>query len=107
MELSDYGNHLNQQMHQLMLVVIRLVLVYNLLINAQQPWLSSHFDRLSGWIKGPHEELLFWVPQQYRDMGMLWLPEHTGVLGREEVKIQWQDSVHGVDWASCYVGRQG
>jgi len=82
-------------------------LVNNLFINAQQPWLSSHFDRLSGWIQGPHGELLFWVPQQYRDMGMLWLPEHTGVLGREEVKIQWHNSVHGLDWASCYVGRQG
>jgi len=62
-------------------------------------------DKASGWVKGPNDELLLWVPQYLRDDKLVYGSNNLLlVLGKPFLKVGWQDSHHGTDWTKCYVG---
>ncbi|OCH89025.1 WD40 repeat-like protein, partial [Obba rivulosa] len=58
------------------------------------------FDSDSGWIRGPREELVLWVPDEYRST--LWWPRSTLIIGRSRVSYDMSRFVHGMEWVKCY-----
>ncbi|OCH84063.1 hypothetical protein OBBRIDRAFT_453518 [Obba rivulosa] len=53
-----------------------------------------------GWIKGPDDQLLFWVPNAHRLS--LHRPSNVAVIGRNETRLDFSRAVFGRDWARCY-----
>ncbi|KAF8302049.1 WD40 repeat-like protein [Clavulina sp. PMI_390] len=66
------------------------------------PTWPIHLD--NGWVKGPNNELLFWVPSSYRTS--LSHPSLLNVLGKKDisqfVKLNFDDMAIGDQWAKCY-----
>ncbi|EPQ54646.1 WD40 repeat-like protein [Gloeophyllum trabeum ATCC 11539] len=54
----------------------------------------------SGWVKGPTEELLFWVPPVHRQ-GLL-RPDNTLVIGAHPTRLNLESFVHEEDWVKCH-----
>jgi WD40 repeat protein len=53
-----------------------------------------------GWILGPMDELLFWVPLEYRRG--LWWPRTKVIVGSPITNIDLSRMVHGSSWSKCY-----
>ncbi|KAJ7619033.1 hypothetical protein B0H17DRAFT_1114145, partial [Mycena rosella] len=51
------------------------------------------------WIHGPRQELVMWVPPEYRLY--LHLPPHFIVIGSARVVVDISRFVHGTDWVKC------
>ncbi|KIJ40590.1 hypothetical protein M422DRAFT_173485 [Sphaerobolus stellatus SS14] len=61
---------------------------------------NVHFDTKTGWIYGPQNELLFWIPSSYRDD--LWLPRNAAVIVRKVVTLDLSQLPHGTSWTECW-----
>lgn len=55
-----------------------------------------------GWIKGPGDELVLYVPAEYR-LGFWW-PRTVAILGVKPVGVDLSNCAHGETWTECYVG---
>ncbi|TBU26193.1 hypothetical protein BD311DRAFT_604647, partial [Dichomitus squalens] len=58
------------------------------------------FKTQDGWITDIVNNLVIWVPDEYRD-SLLW----RGMLffvGREALTIDFANTYHGTEWAKCY-----
>ncbi|KAJ7803861.1 hypothetical protein B0H14DRAFT_2886730 [Mycena olivaceomarginata] len=53
------------------------------------------------WIRGPNQELIMWVPPEYRFY--LQLPPHFIVIASARVVVDMSRIVHGTDWVKCYI----
>ncbi|KAJ7483389.1 hypothetical protein FB451DRAFT_1029251 [Mycena latifolia] len=51
------------------------------------------------WIRGPRQELVLWVPPEYRSY--LQLPPRFIVIGSASVSVDMSRFVHGTDWVKC------
>jgi len=68
---------------------------------------SSVYDKGTGWILGGRKEHLLWIPQSLRQEHIpMWLPDHLHAFGGPELRIYWENSFQGTDWAQCYVGKR-
>jgi WD40 repeat protein len=56
----------------------------------------SHGD---GWIRGSHQELLFWVIPEWRDF-VQWHPCIL-IVGQSRVRCDLRHYVHGTEWTRC------
>jgi len=80
---------------------------------------SSKFTSLRGWTREEENEdyyswqreeegreLLFYMPREVDKHSLMWLPSHVGVLHPKSpaIRLVWEDSVHGMEWAECYLG---
>ncbi|THH19875.1 hypothetical protein EW146_g1395 [Bondarzewia mesenterica] len=64
---------------------------------------ATHASNLSmedGWVVGPRDELLFWVPPDLC-AGLFW-PGNTAVTGRPWTKLDLSRFVHGTEWMNCF-----
>jgi WD40 repeat protein len=64
------------------------------------PMLTSFKDDsmlVNGWIIGPNEELLFWLPPSLR--ARLWWPRNTAVISKVSTKLDFTSFCHGNSWA--------
>ncbi|KAJ7799619.1 hypothetical protein B0H14DRAFT_2160797, partial [Mycena olivaceomarginata] len=52
------------------------------------------------WICGPSQELVMWVPPEYREF--LQLPPGFIVMASAKVVVDLSRVVHGTDWVKCY-----
>ncbi|KAI0027533.1 hypothetical protein K488DRAFT_61247, partial [Vararia minispora EC-137] len=52
------------------------------------------------WIVGPNDELLFWMPPEYRRV--LQLPPCSLHISSSRVAVDFTDSFHGEAWMKCY-----
>ncbi|KAJ7483373.1 hypothetical protein FB451DRAFT_1129293 [Mycena latifolia] len=52
------------------------------------------------WIRGPRQELVMWVPPEYRSH--LQLSPRFIVIGSARVSVDMSRFVHGTDWVNCY-----
>ncbi|PVF94475.1 hypothetical protein CPB86DRAFT_713227, partial [Serendipita vermifera] len=54
----------------------------------------------NGWMSGPNDELLFWVPPELRN-GLL-LPHVICIMGQcIKTRINFDFFVHGTSWTRC------
>jgi hypothetical protein len=58
------------------------------------------FDRKSGWILGPHKELILWIPLQHRRG--LHLPRSITNCGVKPTELDLSQFVHGNCWMKCH-----
>ena len=58
------------------------------------------FTFKEGWVMGPHDELVVWIPPEY--CAGLWWPRNSQVIGRCRVYLDLNQFVHGMDWTKCY-----
>lgn len=78
-----------------------MINIFNYILT--QVWSKAPlFDRASGWITGQSDELLFWVCQQHRTLGLTWSSYHLHVLGAPQIFVDWKDSAYGENWVKCY-----
>ena len=57
--------------------------------------------RQDGWVVGPMEQLLFWVPFEIREK--LWFPSRKSfTCGVELTELDLRHFVHGPSWSECY-----
>ncbi|KIJ49015.1 hypothetical protein M422DRAFT_161841, partial [Sphaerobolus stellatus SS14] len=61
---------------------------------------SISFNRTTGWILGPNNELILWIPFSYRDR--LWSPHYLAVVGLDVVDLDLSQFVHGPSWTDCW-----
>ncbi|KAJ7924656.1 peptidase C14 [Mycena leptocephala] len=61
---------------------------------------SPHAE--DSWIRGPNQELIMWVPPEYRFY--LQLPPHFIVIASARVVVDMSRVVRGTDWVKCYIG---
>ena len=54
-----------------------------------------------GWIRGPHGQLLLWVPVDKRDP--FYNPHTTLILPRGGVELDLSQMAHGSKWQECLV----
>ncbi|EMD36490.1 hypothetical protein CERSUDRAFT_156165 [Gelatoporia subvermispora B] len=59
-----------------------------------------YFDSKSGWIKGPQEELIMWIPKDYW-CGIL-MPRTKMLIGQYRAILDVSRFVHSDKWADCY-----
>ncbi|KAJ7455676.1 hypothetical protein B0H11DRAFT_1739667 [Mycena galericulata] len=52
------------------------------------------------WIRGPNQELIMWVPPEYRSY--LQLPPHFITIASARVSVDISRFVHGTQWVKCY-----
>ncbi|KAJ7430062.1 hypothetical protein B0H11DRAFT_1608165, partial [Mycena galericulata] len=52
------------------------------------------------WIRGPNQELIMWVPPEYRTY--LQLPPRFIVMASARVSVDMSRFVHGTEWVKCY-----
>ncbi|KZV60308.1 hypothetical protein PENSPDRAFT_718183 [Peniophora sp. CONT] len=69
--------------------------------------MNNNFDNFTlpngyGWLRGPYNELLLYVPPGYRHY-VQHLPCKIRVA-QCQLTINWDGAVHGKDWTKCYVG---
>ncbi|KAF8300503.1 hypothetical protein DL93DRAFT_2122224, partial [Clavulina sp. PMI_390] len=60
-------------------------------------------DLHNGWIKGPNNELILWVPPSYRNR--LYDERLIGILGQDmssRARFNFDNMTLGEDWASCH-----
>jgi hypothetical protein len=60
---------------------------------------SGSLSRRDGWIRGSHQELLFWVIPEWRDF-VQWYPCIL-IIGQSRVRFDLQHYVHGMEWTRC------
>jgi WD40 repeat protein len=58
------------------------------------------FDQQSGWILGPHNELILWIPPHHRHG--LHLPRTITNCGVKPTELDLSQFVHGHSWVKCY-----
>ncbi|KAF8143574.1 hypothetical protein K438DRAFT_2029550 [Mycena galopus ATCC 62051] len=58
--------------------------------------LGTWTEQVGGWIKGPNEELLLWVPPYSRE-GLLWPGTVLGI-GKHITKLDLTNFIVGIDW---------
>jgi WD40 repeat protein len=60
-----------------------------------------HFASVSpdGWIRGPHQELIFWVLPEWRNF--VQLPSCVLNIGRPAAHFSLRHYVHGLEWTRC------
>jgi WD40 repeat protein len=51
------------------------------------------------WVRGPNQELIMWVPPEYRFC--LQLPPRYIVIASARVIVDMSHFVHGTDWVKC------
>ncbi|KIJ27479.1 hypothetical protein M422DRAFT_271331 [Sphaerobolus stellatus SS14] len=61
---------------------------------------SVTLSRNIGWIVGPQNEYIFWVPPSYR--GSLWMPRYVKVAGIQSVVLDLSRLPHGYSWTKCW-----
>ena len=52
-----------------------------------------------GWLRGPKEERMCWIPSAYR--AGLWTPRTMGILGALRTVLDLGSFVHGTEWEQC------
>jgi WD40 repeat protein len=63
--------------------------------------IQPHHANEDGWVLGPHNELLFWVPKRLR-RGFFW-PGTIAIMGRvKTTKVDFTDVAHGERWTECF-----
>ncbi|EMD30703.1 hypothetical protein CERSUDRAFT_120339 [Gelatoporia subvermispora B] len=60
----------------------------------------SQFRLEAGWIKGPRDELIMWIPKDYW-RGVL-MPRTKVLVGRYRATLDVSGFVHGTRWTDCY-----
>ena len=60
---------------------------------------STKLKIVDGWIMDKDDNLLIWVPDEYRSS--LWCPGMLLLIGCEPTKIDFADARYGVDWPKC------
>jgi hypothetical protein len=60
---------------------------------------SGSLSRHDGWIRGSHQELLFWVIPEWREF-VQWHPCIL-IIGQSRVRFDLQHYVHGMEWTRC------
>ena len=60
---------------------------------------SPKLKMTDGWITDEDDNLLIWVPDEYRPS--LWSPGTLVLVGREPIDIDFGDVYHGIDWTRC------
>ncbi|KAJ7592922.1 quinon protein alcohol dehydrogenase-like superfamily [Mycena floridula] len=69
----------------------------------EQPQREAHLwdstKMVDGWIMTPEGGLLFWVPPVYRQN--LYRPSNTVVIGKDALRLDFSEFVHGQDWIRC------
>jgi hypothetical protein len=53
-----------------------------------------------GWMRGPNDELLFWIPPDYRSS--IWRPGNISIIGRMVTLLDFRHFTHGTDWGKCF-----
>ena len=56
----------------------------------------------SNWLRGPNEELLLYVPDEY--LPYVEHPPMIHRIGPTRFTIDWIGAAHGEDWTKCYIG---
>jgi hypothetical protein len=51
-------------------------------------------------MRGPNNEVLFWIPPDYRSS--IWRPSNTAIIGRMVTRLDLSRFVHGMDWTKCF-----
>ncbi|KIJ49027.1 hypothetical protein M422DRAFT_225698 [Sphaerobolus stellatus SS14] len=64
---------------------------------------SISFNSATGWILGPNNELILWIPFSYRER--LWPPRCLVVMGLDVVDLDLSQFVHGASWTDCWEGQ--
>ncbi|KIJ42176.1 hypothetical protein M422DRAFT_171603 [Sphaerobolus stellatus SS14] len=64
---------------------------------------SISFNRATGWILGPNNELILWIPFSYRER--LWPPRSLVIMGLDTVDLDLSQFVHGPSWTDCWKGQ--
>jgi WD40 repeat protein len=65
---------------------------------------TSEIDN-SGWLRGPNDELLLWIPPHHRKK--LLRPSNIVRHVPDETKLDFSQFVAGEHWAECYTPKQG
>ena len=60
---------------------------------------SPKLKMVDGWIMDDDDNLLIWVPDEYR--ASLWSPGMLVLVGREPIDIDFGSARHGIDWTKC------
>ena len=60
---------------------------------------SPELKMVDGWIMDDDDNLLIWVPDEYR--ASLWSPGTLVLVGREPIDIDFGNALHGIDWTNC------
>ncbi|KIJ42165.1 hypothetical protein M422DRAFT_171421, partial [Sphaerobolus stellatus SS14] len=60
-------------------------------------------NKQHGWLLGPNNELILWIPFSYRDR--LWSPHCLVVMGLDAVDLDLSQFVHGPSWTDCWKGQ--
>ena len=69
------------------------------------PWgelQSGDDDGGSPWLRGPNQELLLYIPKEYRPY--VQHPPAILRIGAGRFTIDWTGAAHGEDWTKIYVG---
>ncbi|KIJ49040.1 hypothetical protein M422DRAFT_205279 [Sphaerobolus stellatus SS14] len=64
---------------------------------------SISFNSATGWILGPKNELILWIPFSYCER--LWPPRCLVVMGLDVVDLDLSQFVHGASWTNCWKGQ--
>jgi hypothetical protein len=51
-------------------------------------------------MRGPNDELLFWIPPDYRSL--IWRPSNIAIIGHMVTRLDLRRFTHGTDWAKCF-----
>lgn len=58
-----------------------------------------------GWMLGPHEELILWIPENRREA--FWAPCMTHIAAKAFTKLNFDNFVHGIRWTECKENSSG
>ncbi|KIJ25453.1 hypothetical protein M422DRAFT_237023 [Sphaerobolus stellatus SS14] len=64
---------------------------------------SISFNRATGWILGPNNELILWIPFSYCER--LWPLRCFVVIGPDVIALDLSQFVHGPFWTDCWKGQ--
>ncbi|KAG6333440.1 hypothetical protein ID866_5642 [Astraeus odoratus] len=68
-------------------------------------WRDAVALREDGWIVGPKDRLLLWVPKSHRKW--LYHTRNTLVLPRGHIELDLSNMAHGNSWQRCWDATQG
>lgn len=60
----------------------------------------STFQHETGWVVGPQQQLLFWVPPEHR-VGFCWSRTHL-IIGECNTSLDLTKFTHGTSWIECH-----
>ncbi|KAG6328650.1 hypothetical protein ID866_10440 [Astraeus odoratus] len=66
-------------------------------------WRDAVTLREDGWIVGPNDRLLLWVPKPHREW--LYYPRNTLVFPRGHFELDLSNMAHGKSWQLCQGGQ--